>query len=85
MLGNNFKTRKEVVMYKENIGTDTFGRKMELYHYCNEVYCDHIKNGKVVRTNHIIVDNNIIKLFAASGVSGAYIYDEIKRRYGKKL
>lgn len=72
-------------MYKENIGIDTFGRKMELYHYCNDVYCDHIKDGKVVKTGHITVDNSIAMMFGSPHTSGAYIYDEIHRRYGKKL
>lgn len=38
-------------MYKENIGTDRYGRTMRLYHSCNTVYCDHVKNDKVVRTS----------------------------------
>ncbi len=69
-------------MNGENIGTDRYGRTMRLYHSCNTVYCDHIKNGKVVRTKQAQVDNSIILLFKASRTSGAYIYDEIFRRYG---
>lgn len=72
-------------MYKENIGTDRYGRTMRLYHSCNTVYCDHAKNDKVVRTSQIKVDNDIILMFSASHTSGAYIYDEIHRRYGKWL
>lgn len=70
-------------MHKENIGTDIHGCTMHLYHSCNMVYCDHIKNDKVARTNKIKVDNDIILMFSASNTSGAYIYDEIHRRYGK--
>ncbi len=69
-------------MNGENIGTDRYGRTMRLYHSCNTVYCDHIKNGKVVRTKQAQVDNSIILLFNAPHTSGAYIYDEIYRRYG---
>lgn len=72
-------------MSNENIGTDRYGRTMRLYHSCNTVYCDHVKNGKVVRTNQIKVDNGIILMFSAPHTSGAYIYDEIHRRYGKWL
>lgn len=72
-------------MYKENIETDRYGRTMCLYHSCNTVYCDHVKNDKVVRTSQIKVDNDIILMFSASHTSGAYIYDEIHRRYGKWL
>ena len=72
-------------MYKENIGTDRYGRMMRLYHSCNTVYCDHVKNDKVVRTNQIKVDKDIILMFSAPNTSGAYIYDEIHRRYGKWL
>lgn len=72
-------------MYKENIGTDRHGYTMRLYHSCNTVYCDHVKNYNVVRTNQIKVDNDIILMFSASHTSGAYIYDEIYRRYGKRL
>lgn len=72
-------------MNGENIGTDRYGRTMRLYYSCNTVYCDHIKNGKVVRTNQIKVDNNVILLFGAPHTSGAYIYDEIHRRYDKWL
>lgn len=82
--GCNFK-RKEVAMNKEYIGTDCYNRKMELYHIGNEVYCDHIKNGVVVKTNSITVDNRILGLFGSPHTSGAYIYDEIARMYGKKL
>lgn len=80
----NFR-RKEVAMSKEYIGTDCYNRKMELYHIGNEVYCDHIKNGVVVRSKSITVDNRILGLFGRSHMSGAYIYDEIARIYGKKL
>lgn len=69
----------------EYIGTDCYNRKMELYHIGNEVYCDHIKNGVVVKTNSITVDNRILGLFGSPHTSGAYIYDEITRVYGKKL
>lgn len=69
-------------MNGENIGTDRYGRTMRLYHSCNTVYCDHIKNGKVVRTKQVHVSNDIILLFGAPHTSGAYIYDEIYRRYG---
>lgn len=72
-------------MSKEYIGTDYYNRKMELYHIGNEVYCDHIKNGVVVKTNSITVDNRILGLFSSPHTSGAYIYDEIARMYGKKL
>lgn len=72
-------------MYKENIGTDRYGRTMRLYHSCNKVYCDHVKNDKVVRTNQIKVDSDIILMFSAPNTGGAYIYDEIHRRYGKWL
>ncbi len=72
-------------MNKEYIGTDCYNRKMELYHIGNEVYCDHIKNGVVVKTNSITVDNRILGLFGNSHTSGAYIFDEIARMYGKKL
>ena len=72
-------------MYKENIGTDRYGRTMRLYHSCNTVYCDHVKNGKVVKTNQIKVDSDIILMFSALLTSRAYIYDEIHRRYGKWL
>lgn len=82
--GFNFK-RKEVAMSKEYIGTDCYNRKMELYHIGNEVYCDHIKNGVVVKTNSITVDNRILGLFGSPHTSGAYIYDEVARMYGKKL
>lgn len=67
------------------IGIDIYGRKMELYHYRNEVFCDHIKNGQVVRRNHITVDESFVRLFYAPHTSGAYIYDEIKRKYGRAL
>lgn len=69
----------------EYIGTDRYGREMRLYHSCNTVFCDHIKNGRVVRTGQQKVDNSIIMMFGARYTSGAYIYDEIKRRYGKSL
>ena len=69
----------------EYIGTDRYGREMRLYHSCNTVFCDHIKNGRVVRTGQQKVDNSIIMMFGARHTSGAYIYDEIKRRYGKSL
>lgn len=69
-------------MYKENIGTDRYGRTMRLYHSCNTVYCDHVKNDKVVRTKEVQVDDDVISLFNAPHTSGAYIYDEIYRRYG---
>ena len=72
-------------MYKENIGVDGYGRTMRLYHAYSMVYCDHVKNDKVVRTNQIKVDNDIILMFSAPHTSGAYIYDEIHRRYGKWL
>lgn len=72
-------------MNGENIGTDRYGRTMRLYHYCSMVYCDHVKNDKVVRTNQIKVDNDIILMFSDPHISGAYIYDEIHRRYGKWL
>ena len=65
-------------MYKENIGTDRYGRTMRLYHSCNTVYCDHVKNDKVVRTNQIKVDNDIILMFSASHTSGAL---NIKMRF----
>ena len=58
---------------------------MRLYHNCNTVFCDHIKDGKVTKTGQQKVDNSIIMMFGASHTSGAYIYDEIKRRYGKSL
>ena len=64
------------------IGKDRYGREMRLYHSCNTVYCDHIKNGKVVTEKQIVVDYSIILMFSASLTSGAYIYDEIHRRYG---
>nr|DAH79083.1 MAG TPA: hypothetical protein [Caudoviricetes sp.] len=69
-------------MYKENIGTDRYGRTMRLYHSCNTVYCDHVKDGKVVRTKEVQVDDDVILQFNAPHTSGAYIYDEIYRRYG---
>lgn len=72
-------------MNDENIGTDRYGRTMRLYHSCNTVYCDHIKNGKIARTSQIKVDNSIILMFGAPHTSGAYIYDEIHRKYGKWL
>lgn len=72
-------------MESEYIWIDVYGREMRLYHYCNEVYCDHIKNGKVIKKTHIHVDNDIVKMFRNQNNSGAYIYDEIKRRYGKSL
>lgn len=72
-------------MCKENIGTDRYGRTMLLYHYCNTVYCDHVKNGKVARTTSVKVDNRIIFMFSAQHISGAYIYDEIYRIYRKRL
>lgn len=65
-------------MYKENIGTDRYGRTMHLYHSCNTVYCDHVKNDKVVRTSQIKVDNDIILMFSASHTSGAL---NIKMRF----
>lgn len=52
-------------MYKENIGTDRYGRTMRLYHSCNTVYCDHVKDGKVVRTKEVQVDDDVISLFNA--------------------
>lgn len=64
------------------IGKDRYGREMRLYHSCKTVYCDHIKNGKVVTEKQIVVDYSIILMFSASLTSGAYIYDEIHRRYG---
>lgn len=72
-------------MIGENIGTDRYGRTMRLYHIGTTVYCDHVKNGSVVRTLQQEVDNSVIMMFNASHISGAYIYDEIKRRYGKSL
>lgn len=72
-------------MTGEYIGIDKYGRKMFLYHTCNTVYCDHVKNDKVVKTNKIKVENRVILMFDAPHTSGAYIYDEIKRRYGKSL
>ena len=72
-------------MSKEYIGKDCYNRKMELSRIGNVVYCDHIKNGVVVKTNNIMVDNRILGLFGSSHTSGAYIYDEIARMYGKKL
>ena len=56
-------------MNKEYIGTDCYNRKMELYHIGNEVYCDHIKNGVVVKTNSITVDNRILGLFGSPHTS----------------
>lgn len=52
-------------MYKDNIGTDRYGRTMRLYHSCNTVYCDHVKDGKVVRTKEVQVDDDVISLFNA--------------------
>lgn len=69
----------------EYIGIDVYGRKMYLSHACNMVYCQHVKNGKVVRTTSVEVSNDIIMMFGSKHTSGAYIYDEIYRRYRKKL
>lgn len=71
-------------MSKEYIRTDCYGRKMELYHIGNEVYCDYIKNGVVVKTNSITVHNRILGLFGSPHTSVAYIYDELARMNGKK-
>jgi hypothetical protein len=72
-------------MEAEYIGKDGYGREMRLYHSCNTVFRDHIKNGRVVRTGQQMVDNRIIMMFGARHISGAYIYDEVKRIYGKSL
>ena len=69
----------------EYIGIDVYGREMYLSHARNRVYCKHVKNGKVVRTNSVEVSNDIVMMFGARHTSGAYIYDEIYRRYRKKL
>lgn len=69
----------------EYIGTDDYGREMYLSHSCNKVYCQHVKDGKVVRDSSVEVDNDIIRMFGARHISGAYIYDEIHRRYHRKL
>lgn len=70
---------------KEDIGTDRYGRKMLLYYQGRSVYCDHVRYGKVERTNSICVDDSIIRMFSCQNISGAYIYDEIHRRYGCTL
>ena len=67
------------------IGKDGYGREMRLYHSCNTVFCDHIKNGRVVRTGQQKVDHRIIMMFGSRNISGAYIYDEVKHKYGKSL
>ena len=69
----------------EYIGTDRYGREMYLSHSCNKVYCQHVKNGKVVRTSSLDVDNDIIMMFGSRHIIGAYIYDEINRRYRRRL
>lgn len=69
----------------EYIGIDVYGREIYLSHACNRVYCKHVKNGKVVRTNSVEVSSDIVMMFGARRTSGAYIYDEIYRRYRKKL
>lgn len=72
-------------MAREYIGKDLWGKDMYMYHSCNKVYVDHEKNGKVTRTASAEVDNDIIMLFGINRASGAYIYDEIRRRYGRRL
>ena len=81
------KQERRLAMSKEYIGTDSRGNKMYLYHYNVVVYCDHIsrKTGDVIKTGVCEVDSSIVRLFTEPLVSGAYIYDEIERRYGKKL
>lgn len=67
------------------IGKDRYGRTMRLYHSGDTVYCDHIKEGVYTQHRTLKVDHYIIMMFHTSGISGAYIYDEIKRRYGVTL
>lgn len=82
----NFK-REGDFMNKEFIGKDAKGNKMYLYHLNTVVYCEHVDNqtGNVLKTGVTQVDSNIVRLFSCPHVSGAYIYDEIQRIYGKKL
>jgi hypothetical protein len=70
---------------REYIGKDYYGHDMYLYHYCNTVYCDHVKNGKVMRTKSLIVDNDIVNQFHVPTITGDRIYQEIKQRYHRKL
>lgn len=70
---------------RDYIGKDYYGHDMYLYHYCNTVYCDHVKNGKVMRTKSLIVDNDIVNQFHLSTITGDEIYQEIKQRYHRKL
>ena len=72
-------------MAREYIGKDRWGKEMFMYHSCTKVYVDHEKNGVVTRTSSVEVGNDIIMMFGISHVSGAAIYDEIQRRYGRKL
>lgn len=59
---------------------------MYLYHYGKVVHCDHMKeDGFVARKSTIEVDDRIIAMFGNARICGAYIYDEIKRIYGKEL
>lgn len=67
------------------IGTDIYGREMDLQHIGNRVFCSHMKDRKVVKVNYIDVSDEIIRMFSISRCSGAYIYDTIQRMYGKRL
>lgn len=70
-------------MVREYIGKDGRGREMYMYHGCSKVYVDHEKKGVVVKTTSIEVSFDIVMMFGKR--CGAYIYDEISRRYGRKL
>lgn len=58
---------------------------MYIYHYGKVVHCDHVKDGKVAKKNMLEVDDRIIAMFGNARICGAYIYDEIKRIYGKEI
>lgn len=72
-------------MAREYIGKDSYGKDMYMYYSCNKVYVDHEKNGVVTRTAFVEVDNDIIMMFGSKHISGAFIYDVIRKRYRKKL
>ena len=67
------------------IGTDVYGRAMYLENVGNHVRCTHIKEQRAVSINDIEVSSDIIRMFRNPQISGAYIYEEIRRRYGKRL
>lgn len=73
-------------MRREYVGKDAHGRCMYLYHSCTKVYCDHEDSkGKIRFTTSLEVSNEIMMQLNIAKLPWADVYEEIRRKYKRRL